>query len=58
MFLSVTNLGKTLVPSKYPKLKIFALQNGCILALVIIFDRLFSFLINARNCSVYSSPVK
>ena len=41
LFLSVNDLGKTLVLSKHPTLKLFALQNGWILALVNIFDRFF-----------------
>ena len=40
------------------KLVLVALQNGCILDLVIVFDRLFSFLIKRRYCSLLSSAVK
>ena len=49
LFLFVTDLGKTLVRSKYLKIILFALQNGWILALVLIFDRLSWFLKNSTN---------
>ena len=57
LFLSETDLGKTLVPSKYPILILIARNNGLILALVTIFDRLFSFRIKFTFCCLYSSPV-